>query len=158
MNPMSSTNDFFEFSCTYDPKPANWTVKIDSAGIIPELSENNNEFSVQVPIVPGFYKQKFNEGSTIADLAGTGAYAGQKMSLKVAAITRPTPSTILARFDLYDSKGALVDTKSRGSKVYLNEIFLDANGIYVLGSKVYVEDISYDPQTSIGYAILTAWK
>ncbi len=98
---------------------------------------------------------RFCEGETIKGLEGTGSYAGQEISVKLAAITQPASSeSYAARFDLYDSKGILVDSQTVPAEVYLNKIFLDSEGAYALGSRVYISELFVEPDSGKGCAII----
>ncbi|HLD59324.1 MAG TPA: S-layer protein [archaeon] len=104
-------------------------------------------------------KTKYYEGNEITGLTGKGAYAGQELKVKVAAITAAgtAVASYSAQVDLYDSEGNLLDTQSVSAGAFLDEIFL-SGGTYVLDSTVYVSTISVEVSTGKGYVTATVGK
>ncbi|HLD58753.1 MAG TPA: hypothetical protein VI977_03885 [archaeon] len=94
------------------------------------------------------------EGQEIQNLDGTGAYAGQKLKIKIASITASgQPDTIMAAFDLIDSQGNRVDMLTTNGNEFLNDLFMP-NGQYALGSDVFIKEITSESNTGIVYAYL----
>ncbi len=134
--------------------------------VIPFLGE---EFTVQecdmisatkqIKLIKESAKATYNEGDTIPGLVGKGSYAGEEMSVKLAAVTQSGGTAAYqARFDLYDAEGNLVDSQTLGDGIYLNEAFLDASGAYALTTVVYVSAINVEPTTSRGVMTMVVGK
>ncbi len=87
---------------------------------------------------------QYREGDTIKGLRGAGKYAGQEMSINIAAIIRQ-PTYHEARLELYDAKDNLVDVQTVGQGTYLNYAFTDQFGNYALGTPLRVMRIGEDP-------------
>ncbi len=105
-------------------------------------------------------KTNYNEGDTITGLSGKATYAGEEMSVKIAAITQSGAATTAynARFELYDAEGNLVDHQTLGEGVYLNENFVDTTGDYALETVVYISTIRVEPTTSKGVITVIVGK
>jgi hypothetical protein len=104
-------------------------------------------------------KTNYNEGDTIPGLTGKGDYAGQEMSIKIAAVTQTSSlATYQARFELYDGEGNLIDSQTVASGVYLNESFLDTEGAYALETVVYLSEVNVEPTTSRGVITMVVGK
>ena len=104
-------------------------------------------------------KTNYNEGDTIPGLTGKGDYAGQEMSIKIAAVTQTSSTaTYQARFELYDPEGNLIDSQTVSSGVYLNESFLDSEGAYALETVVYLSEVNVEPTTSRGVITMVVGK
>ncbi len=135
--------------------------------VIPFIGD---EFTVQeidmlsspktISLIKESAKANYNEGDTIPGLTGKGTYAGEEMSVKVAAVTQagPTGSAYSARFGLYDSEGNLVDSQTLESGLYLQKNFLDAEGAYALETVIYISEINIEPTTSKGVITLVVGK
>ncbi len=123
--------------------------------VIPFLGEeytvqecDSNSTTKELKLIKESAKTNYNEGDTIPGIVGKGDYAGQEMSVKVAAVTQTSSqATYQGRFELYDAEGNLVDSQTVGSGVYLNETFLDAEGAYALETVVYVSTVNVEPTT-----------
>jgi len=104
-------------------------------------------------------KANYNEGDTIPGLVGRGSYAGEEMSVKIAAVTQSSATaTYEARVDLADSEGNIVDSQTLAAGNYLNKNFLDATGGYALETVVYVSAINIEPTTSKGVITMVVGK
>jgi len=102
---------------------------------------------------------QYNEGESLGGLLGTGNYTGKEFSVKIAAVLQSSPSALyVARFELYDSGGNIVDSQTVGAGTYLDQVFSDAGGNRVLASKVFVSRILVQPTTSIGIVELQLVK
>ncbi len=113
----------------------------------------------QIKLIKESAKATYNEGDTIPGLVGKGAYAGQEMSVKLAAVTQASGTDpYQARFDLYDAEGNLVDSQTRSPGIYLNNNFLDAEGAYALETVVYVSSINVEPTSSRGVMTMVVGK
>jgi len=134
--------------------------------VVPFLGE---EFTVQecdpisatkqLKLIKESAKTNYNEGDTIPGLTGKGSYAGEEMSVKIAAVTQTSSqATYEARFELYDPEGNLVDSQTVGSSTYLDESFLDAEGAYALDTVVYVSSVNVEPTTSKGVITMIVGK
>lgn len=134
--------------------------------VVPFMGE---EFTVQevdmssspktINLIKESAKAIYNEGDTIPGLTGKGAYAGEEMSVKVAAVTQSSGTAAYeARFDLYDSEGNLVDSQTLASGTYLQKNFLDAEGAYAMETVIYISGINIEPTTSKGAITMVVGK
>lgn len=113
----------------------------------------------QLKLIKESAKTNYNEGDTIPGLTGKADYAGEEMSIKIAAVTQTSSTaTYQARFELYDGEGNLVDSQTVASGVYLNESFLDTEGAYALETVVYVSTVNVEPTTSKGVITMIVGK
>lgn len=113
----------------------------------------------QIKLIKESAKANYNEGDTIPALLGKGTYAGEELSVKIAAVTQTgSTATYQARFDLVDAEGNVIDNKTISSGVYLNESFLDSSGAYALDTVVYVSGIYVEPTTSRGVVTMIVGK
>ena len=105
-------------------------------------------------------KTNYNEGQTITGITGKETYAGQIMSVKVAAVTQAGSAATAynARFELYDGNGNLVDSQTVSEGAYLNESFVDSGGNYALDTVIYVSTIRVEPTTSKGVVTAVVGK
>ncbi|MDD5163350.1 MAG: S-layer protein [Candidatus ainarchaeum sp.] len=131
--------------------------------VIPFLGESytiNQIDTTASPITMRLIKESakttYYTGNEISGLKGKGAYAGQELKVKVAAVTAsgPAASSYSARMDLYDSEGNLIDTQTISTASFLDEMFL-SNGAYVLDSTVYISTIAIETETNKGYVTAT---
>ncbi len=106
--------------------------------------------------IPRTYKQ----GEIILDLEGTGAYEGQKMSIKIASVHLPyLGDKYEARLELFDSEGNLVgSSQTVPEKVALDQIFLDSMGQFALKSKIYLLSVLMEPTTQTGIASIMVYE
>jgi len=105
--------------------------------------------------VPTCIESEYYEGDVVSNLEGRNNYAGQELSVKLVAITQTSPTaSYTARFELYGETGELIDAQTVGSDTDLRDSFLDTGGNLVLGSSVLVREISIEPTTSKGTAVI----
>ena len=123
-------------------------------------SVDNVSATKMVKLIKESAKTNYNEGQTITSISGKGTYAGQTMSVKVAAVTQSgaAAATYNARFELYDGNGNLIDSQTVGEGTYLNESFVDSGGNYALDTVVYVSTIRVEPTTSKGVVTAVVGK
>ncbi|MBN2067517.1 MAG: carboxypeptidase regulatory-like domain-containing protein [Candidatus Diapherotrites archaeon] len=68
---------------------------------------------------------QYNEGDQITGLTGAGAFSGQEMTVKIAAVIQTSPTiSYQARFELYDQYGNQVDSQIAGTGARLNQLFI----------------------------------
>ena len=72
------------------------------------------------------FRETYNEGESIDGLVGAGELKGQTVSVKVVSViqSNPNPDFYNAVFELYDSKGNLIDTLSASVGVNLSQEFI----------------------------------
>jgi hypothetical protein len=98
-----------------------------------------NEFFITSQTAEVYY-----EGDEIQGLKGTGAYAGQRMTVKVGALVQTSSSApYLAEFYLYDANGIQVHSIFVGAGTYLNQNFVDKTGKPALQTQIFVENVFY---------------
>ena len=120
---------------------------------------DTNSTVKEMKLIKESSKTNYNEGDTIPGLTGRGDYAGQEMSVKIAAVTQTSSTaTYQARFELYDPEGNLIDSQTVSSGVYLNESFLDSEGAYALETVVYLSEVNVEPTTSKGVITMVIGK
>ena len=112
--------------------------------------------SNEVKLIDESNKYTYYNGERITGLTGKGSYAGQKLEVEFVTLTyNQANGTYYAKFNLYDSKGNLIDTRDGVSADSFLENTFYVNGEYPLETSIYVQSLGKEDVSGKGYIVVT---
>ncbi|MEK6958280.1 MAG: S-layer protein [archaeon] len=110
-----------------------------------------------IKLVKSSARESYNEGEAIEGLLGDNEYADEEVSIKVVQIiqTGAAVAAYQATFELYDSTGNLIDTRTVSTAENLRDSFKDSGQDAALASNLFVDTIAVGATTGVGYVEVT---
>ncbi|MCR4335221.1 MAG: hypothetical protein NUV57_01650, partial [archaeon] len=132
-------------------------VKVVFFGEEYELSAATLTGTKYVKLVKASARETYNEGETVEGLVGDNEFDGQDLTVKVVQIiqTGSATTSYQGTFELYDSEGNLIDTRTVSTAENLKDVFQGTDGKEALQSNLYVDTIAIGSTTGIGYVEIT---
>ena len=108
-------------------------------------------------LVKSSARETYNEGETIEGLIGDNEFDGQDITVKIVQIvqTGPAAGSYSATFELYDSEGNLIDTRTVVTGENLRSVFKDSDQDEALASNLFVDTVAVGSTTGVGYVEVT---
>lgn len=101
---------------------------------------------------------KYYEGDVIRGLIGRGSFEHRSLEIVVDSIYyESATSQYVANFKIFYN-GSLLDSAVAGSGTYLQNVFTDSNGHYILKTRVFVHSVGVEQDTNKEYIIVSKGK
>lgn len=110
-----------------------------------------------IKLVKATARESYNEGDLIEGLVGDGELKTEEVSVKVVQVvaTGSASTSYKGTFQLLDSEGNVVDTRTVNVSENLRDVFKDSKQNYALSSNLFVDQIATGATTGIGYVEVT---